>query len=121
MPASLKSRTNMASISKVIRNSTEAPSHLTINEWFNYASSTISAVGECSEYVANHFNQTIVLGLRDFPSMDDIPTPIPSGRIRSRQFEQQNAESIFILPALELRFQTRQLDGRKKTPENLHR
>jgi hypothetical protein len=45
MPASLKSRTNMASISKVTRNSNEAPSHLTINEWFNYASSTISAVG----------------------------------------------------------------------------
>jgi Fragile site-associated protein C-terminus len=44
--ASLKSRTNMASISKVTRNSTEAPSHLTINEWFNYASSTISAVGK---------------------------------------------------------------------------
>jgi hypothetical protein len=46
MPASLKSRTNMASISKVTRNSNEAPSHLTINEWFNYASSTISAVGK---------------------------------------------------------------------------
>ncbi|CAF4001197.1 unnamed protein product, partial [Rotaria sp. Silwood1] len=45
MPSSLKSRTNMASISKVKRNSNEAPSHLTINEWFNYASSTISAVG----------------------------------------------------------------------------
>ena len=45
MPANLKSRTNMASISKVTRNSNEAPSHLTINEWFNYASSTISAVG----------------------------------------------------------------------------
>ena len=45
MSSSLKSRTNMASISKVTRNSTEAPSHLTINEWFNYASSTISAVG----------------------------------------------------------------------------
>ncbi len=44
--ASLKSRTNMASISKVTRNSNEAPSHLTINEWFNYASSTISAVGK---------------------------------------------------------------------------
>ena len=43
--ASLKSRTNMASISKVTRNSNEAPSHLTINEWFNYASSTISAAG----------------------------------------------------------------------------
>lgn len=44
--------------------------------------------------------------------MDDVPTPIPAGKIRSRQFE-QNAESIFILPALELRFQTRQLDGRE--------
>ena len=93
MPASIKSRTNMASISKVIRNSNEAPSHLTINEWFNYASSTISAVG-----------------LRDFPSMDDVPHSIPTGKLRSKQFE-QNAESIFILPALELRFQTRQLDG----------
>ncbi len=51
------------------------------------------------------------LGLRDFPSMDDVPNPMPSGKIRSKQFE-QNAESIFILPGLELRFQTRQLDGK---------
>jgi hypothetical protein len=36
---------------------------------------------------------------------------MPSSKIRSKQFE-QNAESIFILPALELRFQTRQLDGK---------
>ncbi len=43
--------------------------------------------------------------------MDDVPNPMPSGKIRSKQFE-QNAESIFILPALELRFQTRQLDGK---------
>ncbi|CAF3864349.1 unnamed protein product [Rotaria sp. Silwood1] len=61
MPSSLKSRTNMASISKVTRNSNEAPSHLTINEWFNYASSTISAVG-----------------LRDFPNMDDVSNPTPT-------------------------------------------
>ncbi|CAF3306543.1 unnamed protein product [Rotaria sp. Silwood2] len=92
MPSSLKSRTNMASISKVTRNSNEAPSHLTINEWFNYASSTISAVG-----------------LRDFPSMDDVPNPTPTSKVRSKQFE-QNAESIFILPGLELSFQTRQLN-----------
>jgi hypothetical protein len=45
MPTSLTSRTNMASISKVTRNSNEGPSHLTVNEWFHYASSTISAVG----------------------------------------------------------------------------
>ncbi|CAF1123273.1 unnamed protein product, partial [Adineta steineri] len=94
IPATPKSRTNMASISKVIRNSNEAPpSHLTINEWFNYASSTISAVG-----------------LRDFPTMDDVPIPTPPTKVRSKQYE-QNAESIFILPALELRFQTRQLSG----------
>jgi hypothetical protein len=53
----------------------------------------------------------MILGLRDFPSMDDVPNPMPSGKIRSKQFE-QNAESIFILPGLELRFQTRQLDGK---------
>lgn len=51
------------------------------------------------------------LGLRDFPSMDDAPNPAPTGKVRSKQFE-QSAESIFILPALELRFQTRQLDGK---------
>ena len=56
-------------------------------------------------------DRTIVLGLRDFPSMDDTSTPLPSAKLRSKQFE-QNAESIFILPALELRFQTRQLDGK---------
>ena len=57
MPASLKSRTNMASISKVTRNSNEAPSQLTVNEWFNYASSTISAVGKFSKNktFSNHF------------------------------------------------------------------
>ncbi len=43
--------------------------------------------------------------------MDDIPNPMPSGKIRSKQFE-QNAESIFILPGLELRFQTLQLNGK---------
>jgi hypothetical protein len=43
--------------------------------------------------------------------MDDVPNPMPPSKIRSKQFE-QNAESIFILPALELRFQTRQLDGK---------
>lgn len=52
-----------------------------------------------------------LLGLRDFPSLDDEPNPLPTSKIRSKQFE-QNAESIFILPALELRFQTRQLDGK---------
>ncbi|CAF4997184.1 unnamed protein product [Rotaria sp. Silwood1] len=83
----------MASISKVTRNSTEAPSHLTINEWFNYASSAISAVG-----------------LRDFPTMDEPETTVSKSSVRSRQYE-QNAESIFILPALELRFQSRQLHG----------
>jgi len=94
MHSSRISRTNMASISKVTRNSNEAPSHLTVNEWFNYASSTISAVG-----------------LRDFPTMDDPETAtVPPSKVRSKQFE-QNAESIFILPGLELRFQTRQLDG----------
>ena len=93
MQASLRSRTNMASISKVTRNSNEAPSHLTVNEWFNYASSTISAVG-----------------LRDFPNLDDPETPVATKKVRQRQYEQA-AESIFILPALELRFQTQQHDG----------
>lgn len=50
--------------------------------------------------------------------MDETPVPVPTGKIRSKQFE-QNAESIFILPALELRFQTRQLDG--KNPDDHHR
>ncbi|CAF0717777.1 unnamed protein product [Adineta steineri] len=93
--ATPKSRINMASTSKVIRNSNEAPpSHLTINEWFNYASSTISAVGT----------------LRDFPTMDDVPIPTPPTKVRSKQYE-QNAELIFIRLAVELRFQTRQLSG----------
>lgn len=43
--------------------------------------------------------------------MDDVPNPAPTSKIRSKQYE-QNAESIFILPALELRFQTRQLSGK---------
>jgi hypothetical protein len=43
--------------------------------------------------------------------MDDVPAPVPLSKVRSKQFE-QNAESIFILPGLELRFQTRQLDGK---------
>ncbi|CAF2399010.1 unnamed protein product [Rotaria sp. Silwood2] len=89
--SSLRSRTNMASISKVTRNSTEAPSHLTINEWFNYASSAISAVG-----------------LRDFPIIDESEILLENSQLRPRQYE-QSAESIFILPALELRFQSRQL------------
>ncbi|CAF3490546.1 unnamed protein product [Rotaria socialis] len=91
--SSSKSRSNIASISRVTRNSNEPPAHLTINEWFNYASSTISAVG-----------------LRDFPTMDEPETPASASSFRSRQYE-LNAESIFILPALELRFQTRQLNG----------
>jgi hypothetical protein len=52
----------------------------------------------------------MILGLRDFPSMDDVPNPTPPSKLRSKQYE-QSAESIFILPGLELRFQTRQLDG----------
>ncbi|CAF4046677.1 unnamed protein product [Rotaria magnacalcarata] len=91
--SSSKSRSNIASISRVTRNSNEPPAHLTINEWFNYASSTISAVG-----------------LRDFPTMGEPETPATASSLRSRQYE-LNAESIFILPALELRFQTRQLNG----------
>ena len=111
MPATVKSRTNMASISKVTRNSNEAPSHLTVNEWFTYASSTISAVGKWKMLSSSrHQCERFVVGLRDFPSMDDTPSPIPQNKGRSRQFE-KNAESIFILPSLELRFQTRQLDG----------
>ena len=43
--------------------------------------------------------------------MDDAPDPMPMSKLRSKQLE-QNAESIFILPGLELRFQTRQLDGK---------
>jgi len=92
--ASLQSRTNMASISKVTRNSNDAPSSLTTNEWFDYASSSISAVG-----------------LRDFPNFDDDEPSTVTRRIRPKQYE-QNAEPIFILPGLELRFQTRQLNGR---------
>ncbi|CAF1291838.1 unnamed protein product, partial [Adineta steineri] len=90
--ANVRPRTNMASISKVTRSTNEAPSHLTINEWFNYASSTISAIG-----------------LRDFPTFDEPEISVMKRQGRPRQFD-QNAESIFILPALELRFQTRQLN-----------
>jgi hypothetical protein len=107
----------MASISKVTRNSNEAPSHLTIHEWFNYANSTISAVGRLSikpDFL--RLNQMLFLGLRDFPSLDDSETPVVKSKTRSKQFE-QNAESIFILPAFELRFQTRQLEG-KTFPSN---
>jgi len=57
------------------------------------------------------YTEFFVLGLRDFPSMDDPEIPVVTSKVRSKQFE-QNAESIFILPALELRFQTRQLDGK---------
>ncbi len=53
-----------------------------------------------------------VLGLRDFPNLDEPETPVVKSKVRSKQFE-QNVESIFILPALELRFQTRQLEGLK--------
>ena len=52
-----------------------------------------------------------LLGLRDFPSIEDVPNPTPTSKVRPRQFE-QNAESIFILPGLELSFQTRQLNGK---------
>ncbi len=43
--------------------------------------------------------------------MDEPETPIGTKKVRPKQYE-QNAESIFILPALELRFQTRQLEGK---------
>lgn len=45
-PIGLRSRANMASISRITRNSNDAPGHLGINEWFNYASSSILAVGK---------------------------------------------------------------------------
>jgi hypothetical protein len=110
----------MASISKVTRNSNEAPSHLTINEWFSYASSTISAAGKLNKRMSLIemkfcFNK----GLRDFPNMDDSEAPAVKSKTRSKQFE-QNAESIFILPALELRFQTRQLDGKYLSSNSIH-
>lgn len=107
----------MASISKIIRSSNEAPSHLTINEWFHYASSSISAVGQFLFRENQHF-ETIDLffsiGLRDFPIIDDTNEPTNTtltNKIRSKQFE-KTAESIFILPSLELRFQTCQNDGK---------
>jgi len=53
-----------------------------------------------------------ILGLRDFPNLDEPEIPEVTKKVRSKQYE-QNAESIFILPALELRFQTRQLDGKQ--------
>ena len=43
--------------------------------------------------------------------MDDIPETTPSTKARSKQFE-KTSEPIFVLPSLELRFQTRQLEGR---------
>ena len=60
----------------------------------------------------------ILLGLRDFPSMDDPEIAVITSKIRSKQYE-QNAESIFILPALELRFQTRQSDGKNLSSNEL--
>ena len=42
MPSNVKSRSNMASVSKVTRNSGEPPSHVNIQEWFHYTSSSIS-------------------------------------------------------------------------------
>jgi hypothetical protein len=111
-PANTRSRTNMASISKVTRNSNEPPSHSIISEWFNYTSASISAVGTYRDRERNEtFGQSLdlasVLGVRDFPSMDDADTSRPA---RPRQYD-QTTESIFILPALELHFQTRQLEG----------
>ena len=108
-PASVKSRTNMASISKVTRNGIDAPPLVTVNEWFNYASSTISAVGKLSPR-SRSTNFVALVGLRDFPPMDEPVVSAVPNRARSKQYE-QNAESIFILPALELRFQTRQFQG----------
>lgn len=91
--ANVKGRSNMASISKVTRNNNDAPSHVNIQEWFNYTSGSISAVG-----------------LREFPLMDDHEQMINSSRRRVIQYD-QTTESIFILPALQLHFQTRQIDG----------
>jgi hypothetical protein len=55
---------------------------------------------------------SVFSGLRDFPNMDDPEISEPMKKVRPKQYE-QNAESIFILPGLELRFQTRQLEGKK--------
>lgn len=43
--------------------------------------------------------------------MDETETPAPLPNARPRNYE-LNTESIFILPALEIRFQTRQLFGK---------
>jgi hypothetical protein len=43
--------------------------------------------------------------------MDDNELSMTSARVRAKQYD-QTAESIFILPALELHFQTRQFNGR---------
>lgn len=89
----VKNRANMASISKVTRNGSDAPSHVNIQEWFHYTSSSVTAAG-----------------LRDFPSFDDPEQTSAASRRRLHQYD-QTAESIFILPALQLHFQTRQADG----------
>ena len=60
-----------------------------------------------------------VSGVRDFPSMDDTETPSSTRKVRPKQYD-QNTESIFILPALELHFQTRQLDG-ENSSSSIHR
>lgn len=43
--------------------------------------------------------------------MDETEATASLTQTRLRQFE-LNAESIFVLPALEIRFQTRQLSGK---------
>ena len=42
MPAKVGTRANMASISKVTRNSHEAPSYAAVSEWFTYTFATIA-------------------------------------------------------------------------------
>ena len=52
----------------------------------------------------------IFQGLRDFPNMDESDTIVSRKKVVSKKYD-KNAESIFILPALELHFQTQQLHG----------
>jgi hypothetical protein len=59
----------------------------------------------------DHLVSIQFVGLRDFPRIDDVDE-YSSGPARGRTRQPDHTtESIFILPALELHFQTRQQNG----------
>lgn len=90
----------MASIYMVYRDSTSIFTKLqTINDWFEYAHSTIDAVG-----------------LRDFPrfSSDEHPMLLAQSVKKSKVNEQTKWEEIFHLPSLQIFCDTTQEENRVK-------